>query len=233
MSRTRRGDAALALTTLLLAACQAAATSTPGRTSTPSPSPELTATATPIATPAPTGSPTTTPAASETFPATPVVATLDIAYDSSGAPFDPAKVGGLIPGQVQGSWYRSAGFYVVVYATVELTETGSLCPGNSIETASGYEFVSNAPTAPEACTGQESTLAPPPVGVRFCSSLASGAFAYLTAIPATTEGVLYASIERAQPGGSIVGITGRAATTAGPAPEVDLEALGCSPVPGL
>ena len=62
---------------------------------------------------------------------------------------------------------------------------------------------------------------------------ASEAFAYLTAIPATTEGVLYSSIERAQPGGSIVGITGRAATTAGPAPEVDLEALGCSPVPGL
>jgi len=62
---------------------------------------------------------------------------------------------------------------------------------------------------------------------------ASGAFAYLTAIPATTEGVLYSSIERAQPGGSIVGITGRAATTAGPTPEVDLEALGCSRVPGL
>ncbi len=224
----RRG-ALIALGTFILVACQAAATATPSVAPTSTQTPTEAPTASPSATPALTPTPT----ASETFPATPVVATLNIAYDSTGAPFDPTKLGGITAGQVQAFWYRSGGSYVVVYATVDLSKTGPLCPGNSIETANGFEFISNAPTAPNACKGEEPTLATPPVGVRLCTSLASRAFAYLTAIPATSEGVLYASVERAEADGSIVGITGRAATTAGPAPEVDLDELGCSPVPGV
>jgi len=231
MSGARRRAALVALGAFILAACQTAATVTPSVAPTPAPPPTATATATPAPTPSPI--PTPAPTVAGTFPPTVLVATLDIAYDSTGAPFDPAKLGGIAAGQVQAFWYRTESFYVVVYATVDLSTTGGLCPGNSIQTAIGYQFVSNAPTAPGACTGEESTLASPPVGVRFCTSLAPGAFAYLTAIPATTEGVLYASIEKPQADGSIVGVTGRAATSAGPAPQVDLGALGCSPVPGV
>jgi hypothetical protein len=161
------------------------------------------------------------------------VATLDIGYDSTGAPFDPAKLGGITAGQVKASWYRSGSSYIVVYSGVDIGATGGLCPGNSIQTASGFEHVSNAPTAPDACKGEESTLAPPPVGARLCSSLGSGVFAYVTPIPVATQGVLYASIEKPQAGGSIVGVTGAAATSAGQPPEVDLDALGCAPVPGV
>lgn len=220
-----RGLGAALAATVLVAACQAA-------TATPSLAP--TATATPTAAPTASPSPTTEPTAAATFPPTRLSAGLDIAYDSTGAPFDASKLGGIIQAQVVAYWYTSGPAYVTVYVTfVDLSQIGPLCPGNSIQTANGFEFVSNAPTTPGACTGEEATLALPPVGVRFCTSLAAGSFAYVTAIPVGAEGVLYASIEKPQADGSIVGVTGRAATSTGEAPEVDLDVLGCSPVPGV
>ncbi len=218
-----------ALGTLLLAACQGAA----APTASPSPAPTSAATPTAASTATPAPSPTPVPTIAPTFGPTALSATLDIAYDSTGAPYDPAKLGGITAGQVQASWYRSGSVYVIVYTNVDPNAAGGLCPGNSIQTANGFEHVTNAPTAPDACKGEEKTLATPPVGVRLCTSLGTMAFAYVTAIPITATGVLYASVEKAQANGAIVGVTGRAPTSAGAAPPVDLDALGCAPVPGV
>jgi hypothetical protein len=218
-----------ALGLLILAACQGA----PAPTASPSAPPTPSSTPTAVATPTPAASPIPTPTIAATFPSTVLTAKLDIAYDSTGAPYDPAKLGGLKPGQVEASWYQNGSVYVIVYTSVDPNAAGGLCPGNSIETANGFEHVSNAPTAPGACKGEERTLAAPPVGVRLCPSLGRTGFAYVTAIPAAAAGVLYASVEKAQPGGAIVGVTGRAPTSAGSAPKVDLDALGCAPVPGV
>ena len=224
----RRGPLTV-LGMLVLAACQAAATATP--TAAPVATPVATATSAST----PNETPTDTAAPVETFPTTPIKGSLDLGYDTSGAPFDSAKLNGVRPGQVQAFWYQSGGAFVIVYATVDLASFG-FCPGNSIQTETGFDHVSNAPTAPEACKGVESTLAAPPIGVRLCTSLASGAFAYLTAIPTSAQGVLYASIAKGQPDGSIagvVGIAGGGASPAGTVPEIDLGILGCTPVAGL
>ena len=138
----------------------------------------------------------------------------------SGGAFDPAVMG-FGPNDVEAQWYQADGFYVVVYAGLDLGATGPLCPGNSIQTAAGFEFVSNGPTDGADCSSFPTLSADPDVGVLTCQGVVS----YRTAIPATTQGSLFGTIERPVEGG-IMGITGVAPTTAG-VPEIDLSLLSC------
>jgi len=201
--------------------------------------PTSVATAVATSNPTPTAGPTATATAAPTigatpanerFPDTKVAVRLSQGYASGGAAYDPAKLGNIQPGDPIAFWYAGSTTYVVVYAFVDLTKAGPLCPGNSIKTGSGFEHVSNAPTVSGACAGEEATLAKPPVGVRMCPVLGNTGFAYVTAIPLDSKGTLYASLEHAQPDGSIVGLTGAIATGATAA--VDLDAMGCTPVVG-
>jgi hypothetical protein len=148
-------------------------------------------------------------------------AALSQSYNSAaGGSFD-AAVMGFGPGDVEAQWYQADGFYVVVYAGLDLAATGPLCPGNSIQTAAGFEFVSNAPTDGADCSTFPTISSDPAVGALVCG----GVLSYRTAIPATSEGVLYGTIERPVEGG-IMGITSTAPTSAG-VPEVDIALLSC------
>ena len=156
------------------------------------------------------------------FPPTPLLANLTEAYkvaDGQAVPFavDPIPVR---PGAVQAQWYQSLGRYVVVYLGWAIEETGSLCPGNSIQTASGFLHVSNAATAGGTCEGA-TTLAGPDVGIRECGDLV----VYVTAIPSDLGGNVFGTIERFEADGSIIGLTSVVAAEPSAAPAVDLDAL--------
>ena len=90
------------------------------------------------------------------FPETGVSANLAVGYkvDASGRPaaFEPAE----LPAEtasIQAQWYQSGGVYVLVYEGLSIEETGPICPGNSIQTATGFLHLSNSPTAEGACLG--------------------------------------------------------------------------------
>ena len=127
------------------------------------------------------------------------------------------------PGSVVARWYQSDGLLVIHYDGLDLAITGPLCPGNSILTITGFEFISNAPTGAGACS-TATTVAEPPTGVRLCGD----EVLYLTAIPVETEGTLYgtlySTLERYREDGSIIGLTSgvNAAGAASFAPEVDI-----------
>jgi hypothetical protein len=93
----------------------------------------------------------------------------------------------------------------------------------SIAVGTNFEDVSNSPTGPGGCANFGPTLAQPPVGVRLCGA----EVLYRTAIPATKSGRLFGSIELSPVSGTFVGITSVSETSAGTAPEIDLDALGC------
>jgi hypothetical protein len=164
------------------------------------------------------------------LPETPIEAPLDEAYDTSGASFDPANVGGLEPGDVTARWYVAGDRWVVHYEGLDLEATGELCAGTSFQLpTTGFEHVSNAPTgeAGDPCALFEATRADPPVGVRLCGDQVL----YLTAIPTGREGLLFASLEATTDDGAFVGLTSQADPTAGEAPTIDLEVPGCEVVP--
>ncbi len=156
------------------------------------------------------------------FPETRVSANLTIGYkvDPSGRPvvFEPAELLAEIA-SIQAQWYQSGGVYVLVYEGLSIEETGPICPGNSIKTATGFLHLSNSPTAPGACL--DTGIREPPVGLRECGEVV----AYVTAIPTDVSGNLFGTIARFEPDGSIVGLTSFVPADAGAAPEVDLEAL--------
>lgn len=222
----------LALGVFLFAACGDSeddgddATSTPDATATeaaadPTSAPTEAATEEPTA--APTEAPTEEPAADgpDARPASTASAALTQSYNSAaGGSFDPAVMG-FDANEVEAQWYQADGVYVVVYAGLDLDATGPLCPGNSIQTAAGFEFVSNAPTEGADCSSFPTISSDPDVGPLVCQGVVS----YRTAIPATTEGVLYGTIERPVEGG-IMGITGVTPTSAG-VPEIDISLLSC------
>jgi hypothetical protein len=104
--------------------------------------------------------------------------------------------------------------------------TGPLCPGSSAQTEAGCEHVSNAATADGGCDNFDATRARPPVGVWLCG----GDVHYLTGIPSEVDGTLYGSIERSTSGGAFVGLTSAADPSAGEAPQIDLDELGCDMV---
>jgi hypothetical protein len=120
---------------------------------------------------------------------------------------------------VQAHWYRSGGVYVVVFGGLDLDETEAVCPGSSIQTDSGFEHVTNSPTEEGACEGAP-TIAGPGAGVRTCGSL----LLYITEIPEDTKGDLFASLERYERNGKIIGVTGVVAADISAAPEIDPEA---------
>lgn len=137
-------------------------------------------------------------------------------YDTSGIAFSEKNLP-IAPGSVIARWYQNNGLYVVYYDGLDLAVSGPLCPGNSIQTGSGFEFVSNAPTGAGACAGA-SRVQLPPAGVQLCG----GDVLYWTAIPVDTEGTLYGTIEVFRVDGSIIGLTSQVVADSAAAPEVDL-----------
>ena len=100
-------------------------------------------------------------------------------------------------------------------------EGDALCPGNSIRTSNGFEFVSNAPTDEGACEGFSTLTTDPNVGPQVCLDTVI----YRTAIPSNLTGTLYGTLEAlADEGASLIGLTSQA-ETAGNAPEIDLAAI--------
>ena len=144
----------LALAGLLLGACSSSSDDDDGEATTEPAGTEAAATEsaapdpTEAATAEPTVEPTEEPAAGNPSdrPETVAEAALGIIYNTAGGEFD-ADVMGFGQGDVRAQWYQAEGFYVVVYEGLDLDAAGPLCPGNSIQLASGaYDFVSNAPT---------------------------------------------------------------------------------------
>jgi hypothetical protein len=135
-------------------------------------------------------------------------------------PFEEADLP-VPPGSVEAHWYRSEGRYVVAYVGLDLSATGPMCPGNSIQTDQGFQFVSNAPTADGACQGFGTLTDDPEVGPIDCQ----GTVLYVTAIPSDLQGTLYGTLEQlADEGSALIGLTSTAATSPD-IPELDLGAI--------
>jgi hypothetical protein len=131
-------------------------------------------------------------------------------------------------GSVEAHWYRSGGVYVIAFRGLDLEETGPVCPGSSVQTDAGFEHVTNAPTRGNACEGARN-LASPTDGVRTCGPLVL----YITEIPEETKGDLFASVERYERKGEILGVTGVVTADSSAAPEIDPEADGYALPQGL
>ena len=131
-------------------------------------------------------------------------------------------------GSVEAHWYRSGGVYVVALGGLDLEEAGPVCPGSSIQTDEGFEHVTNSPTEEGACEGAPN-LAASDAGVRTCGPLVL----YITEIPEATEGDLFASVERYEENGRIVGVTGVVAADMSAAPQIDPAAAGYTIPQGL
>jgi hypothetical protein len=126
---------------------------------------------------------------------------------------------------VTARWYQSDGFYVVYFEDFPLDEP--LCPGASIQLATGgFANAGNSPTGEGGCEGVP-TLKEPPVGPYICGD---GLVLFRTAVPIETQGELFASTNRQQNDGSGAGVLGHAPANASEAPEVDLS--GCDPPTG-
>jgi len=124
----------------------------------------------------------------------------------------------FVLGSITADVFSANGFYVIVYEGLDLEATGPLCPGNSIATASGFEFVSNSPTPGATCVGAPTVLD----GIMVCSGLVS----YMTPIPSDLAGSLFASVEIYTGTGTNLGASG-GVEVAGDAPEIDLGLLDC------
>lgn len=165
------------------------------------------------------------------LPASDLVATLETSYrtnaDGSPAEVDPAELPAQ-PGDVTGHWYRSGDVYVLAYGGLSLEGADPMCPGNSLETAGGFDNVSNSPTADGACPDNV-TIAGPGAGLQDCSPL----LLYVTAIPVDGEGNLWSTIEQLEDDGGLSGVTGNVPADASKAPEIDLEAGGYTLPDGL
>lgn len=163
----------------------------------------------------------TTAATSETgIPGSPVATFLNQAY-VFGSEQGPASADQLpFPvDTVTAHWYQSDGFYVVVYGG--LAPEQALCPGNSIQTPSGFEFVSNAPLSSADCSFAP-TVAAPPNGVVTCNRVVS----YVTLIPAGTEGILFGTVEMMTDGLG-VGLTSQVVADPANMPELERSLIDC------
>ena len=139
-------------------------------------------------------------------------------YDTATPDVAPPDADLPVPsGSVIARWYQENGLYVVYYDGLDLAVSGSLCPGNSIQTATGFEFITNAATGAGACLGA-SPILQPPAGVQLCGD----DVLYVTAIRVTAEGTLFGTIEVYREDGSIIGLTSQVTADSAAAPEVDL-----------
>lgn len=209
---------------LMMGACSQPPTATPEPAATHTNAPE----------PPPTMEPTVTPtiaAAAMELPATSVSSVIggdpqtiykvdmetfqQLEFDESELP--------VAPGTVEAHWYTAGGKYVVAYVGLDLSATGPLCPGNSILTDQGFEFVSNAPTEEGACEGLATLTTDPDVGPLVCQETVL----YVTAIPSDQQGTLFGTIEKlADDGSALIGLTSEAQSSPD-IPEIDLDEV-CS-----
>jgi predicted small secreted protein len=128
-------------------------------------------------------------------------------------------------GSVSARWYQSEGLYVVYFDGFPLD--GGLCPGASIQLASGgFQNAANSPTAPGACEGTTS-LRPPPTGPYICPG---DLVLFLTEVPTSTDGVLFASTNLNHGDGTATGLLGSTPANLDETPEVDLSP--CEPPTG-
>jgi hypothetical protein len=147
---------------------------------------------------------------------------LSNAYDFSGGAPDPALLPAEV-GAVEARWYRSGATYTIAY--VGLDPAVDACPGNSILTATGFEFVSNAELPGAACPDFPTRIESDATqGVEVCD----GVVFYRTLIPVESTGQVFASVERPVPDVGGVGITGAGAIDdPSSVPELDLATVGC------
>jgi hypothetical protein len=177
----------------------------------------------PTAEPTEEAAPTTEPtvaAASFELADSPVGAPLDNHYKvPPGGPGGPAPLEELPfpPGSVQAHWYTAGDRYVVYYEGLAL-DGPAYCPGNSLQTAAGFDFITNSPAVEGAC-GPAATLASEDgAGVYLCDGLVF----YQTQIPADAEGNLFGTVELFDADGTIIGLTSVSSTSQGEAPAIDL-----------
>ncbi|NQV07029.1 hypothetical protein HQ535_10790 [bacterium] len=217
------GDDDSAATTIQQQTTQVTSTTAPPTTTAAPTTTAGSTTTTEAPTTTTTAAPTTTEAAMLELPDTPVVATVDTSYTfgaNPGVATDDDLPFAL--GSIQVHWYRGGGFYIAVYQGLDLDATGPLCPGNSAQTANGFEFISNAPSPGATCEGAP-TIAEAPHGVMVCNGLVS----YVTLIPDGTEGALFGSVEIYSADANNAGASGFAAADPAAMPEVDPASLDC------
>jgi hypothetical protein len=126
-------------------------------------------------------------------------------------------------GAVEARWYRTPDVFAVVYRGLDAGVDA--CPGNSVLTVDGFEFVSNAPLPAGACDDFPTLIDnSADQGVMICDGLVG----YLTLIPSDTVGTFFASIEKPDPDVQGVGLTS-AVDIPDPAavPEIDPAVLSC------
>jgi hypothetical protein len=149
--------------------------------------------------------PETTAPPETTLPpgAEPVVVTASEIAGNEFERYQPDDDLGFDDEAVEAHWYTWDESFVVVYAGWEATEDNPLCPGNSLQLSTDFDFISNSPTFEGGCDPEadfDLTLIPidDELGARVCGGLVI----YRTKIPLVddrgepTTGDLYATIER-------------------------------------
>ena len=87
------------------------------------------------------------------------------------------------------------GFYIVIFRGLDIRLEGPLCAGSSIQTAAGFEFISNSPAPPGADPDAVCVDVPNLAGSDRGTVQCRGGIGYLTDIPTTAEGALFATLE--------------------------------------
>jgi hypothetical protein len=161
------------------------------------------------------------------LPESPISAALTTpyAYNDAGSLTPVAEQYPFPSGSVTAVWYQSGGLYVVHFDGFPVNE--ALCPGASILLASGFQNAANSPTAEGACEGAD-TLKPPPTGVYLCGD--EPLLLFLTEVPTSSVGELYASTNLFHGDGSATGLLGSVPSDVASTPEVDLSS--CTPPAG-
>lgn len=172
---------------------------------------------------APTTEATTTTAPPTTATPTTAAPVMGVIEESFvGAPSNQAYGDEqIVDGDISVYWNNgSNGTLIAIYHGTGTADPTGLCPGNSLQTATGFQHVSNAPLTEGACEGF-----PTDVGsVRVCTG---GVWLYETKIPNDSEGFLWGTIEKSPDGtvANISGLTGQAQNQAG-TPVIDYSADG-------
>jgi hypothetical protein len=151
--------------------------------------------------------------------AAPLIETYDTA--TPGVPPDDADLPAPA-GSVFARWYKQDGFYVVYYAGFDF-DGEELCPGSSIETAGGFEHVTNQGTSAGNCGPTTDNSTP---RVFICGD----DLLYVTAIPDDADGALYGTLEEYRADGTIIGMTSHVTADPEAAPDIDVSEC-LTPIP--